>query len=282
LRNDDLWLVSSRQFGNCGCSFPQAEDLDVRRLSSKDGWQESSLAELVGAEPRWTFVYVHGNRVDWYEAHRLGRLAYQSIVSCSGIVPPLRFIIWSWPAEQIRGPLRDVREKAIRADQEGTCFGWFLSQLPPSNPTTLLGYSYGARIVSGGLHLLGGGQLNGLQLPDSPAPSRQLRAIYFAAAFHHGWLCEGSYHDKSIAVVQQLLILYNPCDSVLSRFRFTDRCTSPVALGYVGISPACLAPPATHVEQLNVSSMIGNTHEEDAYWCNYQLMREVCRIAVHP
>jgi hypothetical protein len=280
-RDDELWLISTRQ---CDCDAAPACDLDVRRQNSGGGWDDSSLGEFLALEPRWTVVYVHGNRVDWYEAHRRGQTAYHAILGCGQEIPRMRFVIWSWPSDQIRGPLRDVREKSDRADWESSYFGWFLSQIPPANRLSLFGYSYGARVIGGGLHLMGGGVWNGHQLaaPWPATEHRHVRAVYMAAAFDRCWICEGSCHGQSLATIDRLLITYNPCDPALARFHVTDPCTRPAALGFEGVSSSCFGAAAARVEQLDVSGMIGGTHDEQAYWCNGELIGELCRVIVWP
>ena len=72
---------------------------------------------------------------------------------------PIRFVIWSWPSAQVRGQLRDVRTKANRTELAGYCLAWVLTHLPETQQVSLLGYSFGARIATGAMHLVGGGEL---------------------------------------------------------------------------------------------------------------------------
>ncbi|MGE0761061.1 MAG: hypothetical protein AB7F89_06590 [Pirellulaceae bacterium] len=277
---DEVWLVSTRNCRCYGCMVPDAAAFDVRRRDEACQWQDASLDELIAASPMPTIVYVHGNRVDWYDAHQLGCRAYASLRSgCPST--PVRFIIWSWPSDAIRGPMRDVREKGDRADLEATCFGWFFAQLPSAARTTFIGYSYGARIVSGGLHLLGGGRWNGVSIGQAPGAEFR-RAVYLAPAMDHCWLCQGGCHGLSLSAVEHLLVFYNPCDPALTRFRFSEREGRPTALGYAGISNSCLGSGAGNLEQINIASAIGKTHEEDAYWGSTYVLQQICRIAFEP
>jgi hypothetical protein len=277
-RADELWLVSTRQ---AGCLPGDGSHLDIRYCDSNAGWIESSLSEFLSREPLPTVVYVHGNRVDWCESQRLGRMAYQSLLRCGCDVPRLRFVIWSWPSDATHGPLRDVRRKADRADSEGTQLGWFLGQLPAETPLSLVGFSYGARVISGGLHVLGGGELYGFRLPDQAiATTPRVRAAYLAPALDNCWLCAGHCHGQSLVAVDRLLVLYNSCDPALMRFRITDPCSKPTALGFAGVSPQCLGEAASRVEQLDAASAVGKRHEEDPYWCIDCLVAPVCRIVL--
>ena len=199
--------------------------------------------------------------------------------TCAGEYPPMRFVIWSWPSDRICGPARDARVKAARADAEGSFFGWFLSQLKPGTAVGLVGFSYGARVISGGLQLLSGGTLNGHSLPElPPGEPLQIRAAYLAAAMDVAWLYPGGYHGQSLSQVVRLLINYNECDPALKYFRFTDRCTRPSALGFLGINESALGEAANRVEQVDVSQDVGRTHDELRYWNSSFVVPEVCRI----
>lgn len=282
-RADEVWLISTRHLDLFDCEIPATYDLDIRRQDPQSGWQNSTLTDFLAGNTRLTVVYAHANRANWYDAVERGQQVYESLVSCGGDMPPLRFVIWSWPSDRLHGLRRDVRVKAARSDLEGSVFGWFLSKLNPDTPVGLIGYSYGARIISGGLHLLGGGILNGHTLPQFPKkPLRSVRAVYLAAAMDNEWLCSGSYHAQSLSQVDQLLIAYNYCDPALKRFRFIDPCTRPTALGFAGIDPACLDDPKRRVEQMNVSCLIGRSHAEDRYWCSRRLVHEIRRVVFEP
>jgi hypothetical protein len=179
--------------------------------------------------------------------------------------------------------MRDIRVKADRADSEGSFLGWFLAKLQPGSSVGLIGFSYGARIVSGGLQLLGGGVLNGHTLPEPPSglPLR-LRAVYLAAAMDRNWIHPSGYHGQSLSPVESVLITYNRCDPALRRFRFTEPCGRPTALGYAGVYSGSLGEAAGRVEQIDVSSVIGRTHRQAQYWNSSLILSEVCRVIFTP
>jgi hypothetical protein len=279
VREDELWLVSTRHLCFPDWNDPSSYDLDVRRYNPTVGWQTSSLVEFLAGPSRLTVVYVHANRTNWSDAIELGHVAYQSLVSCAGNGPLMRFVIWSWPSDQVHGPLRDLRSKAERADCDGSFFGWFLSQLPPGTSVGVVGFSYGARIISGGLQLLSGGMLNGHTLPDSRSGEPlHIRAVYLAAAMDRDWLYPSGYHGQSLSQVERLLITYNGCDPALKRFRFVDPCTRATALGFTGIYAGGLGEAANRVEQLDVASWVGKTHDQLQYWYSSVILGEICRI----
>lgn len=217
-RADDIWLVSTRHLG-CPCWDKSSNDVDlhVEHYGGKGiGWLEASLDEyLASSDPAQpTMVYVPGNRVDWNESIERGRHVRNSVLGCSNI-PPVRFVIWSWPSDQIHGQIKDVRVKAARTNGEALYLAWFLSQCDPNTQLSILGYSFGSRVTTGALHLLGGGELAGRSLPY--AEPRRARVALLAAAVHNYWLQPGACHEYALSQMDRLLLQYNSCDPVLKR-----------------------------------------------------------------
>jgi hypothetical protein len=221
-------------------------------------------------------VYVHGNRIEWSEAFRMGMQAYRSLARSEQDAAPMRFVIWSWPSSQICGPLRDVRVKAARTDPQSVFLAQFLSQLPETERVGLLGFSYGARIICGALHVLGGGRLGGWSLPDrEDAGPCGARAVLFAAAANNYWLSPGSHHGRCLTQVDRLYNFYNPCDSVLRIYPRLDRRSRAGALGYTGLRlTRSLGENAERYEQRNVSGYVGRSHDEQRYLCSLSIMRD--------
>ena len=171
---DEVWLVSSRPVG-CVQSG-EMPPLIAQRYTSDGGWESAQVDELYhpSTPDQIVVVYVHGNRVSSCEAVTEGHYVYHLLTSHVDDPVSLRFVIWSWPSDQVQGQLRDVRIKAARTNLAGYCLGWFLAHLPEDQRVSLLGYSFGARITTGSLHLVGGGRLAGRMLPDhgGGAPQR--------------------------------------------------------------------------------------------------------------
>ena len=88
-----------------------------------------------------------------------------------------------------------------------------------------MGYSFGARISTGTLHLLGGGSINGRSLPLEPAPNRApRRAVLLAAAVGRDALAPGHRHsDRRLGQVDRMVITVNPRDRVLAVLPFAGR-----------------------------------------------------------
>jgi len=273
-RADDVWLISTRHLG-CPCWDKSDDELDlhVERYGGKGvGWIETSLDEFFSsADPaQRTMIYVPGNRVDWNDAIVRGNHARDGVLGCSHI-EPIRFVIWSWPSDQIHGQLKDVRVKAARTNGEAHYLAWFLSRCDTETPISILGYSFGARVTTGALHVLGGGQLAGQTLPH--AQPRRTRVALLAAAVHNYWLQPGACHEYATSQMDRLLIQYNSCDPVLQRYRIIEKHGRPAALGYTGMRVDETA--GTYIDQHNVCCIVGKSHAEARYMNSTILTDEI-------
>ncbi len=268
---DSIWLVSSRHVG-CGCGQPTCwDDFYFQRYTPDSEWRCADAEQWAasGQTAAMTLVYVHGNRIEPDEAAQRGLSAWHALSYDCGDIPRVRFVIWSWPSSKIHGPRprRDAQVKAARTDCESCLLAQFVAGVDPRTSLSLLGYSFGARIVSGALHLTAGGQLHGFRLADADIRrDNTIRVALLAAAMDNSWWRPGSCHDQALAAVDQLLLLYNTCDPVLRLYPKLDRHHPASALGYTGFPwPAALIDNAWRVEQANVCCQIGKTHDERAY-----------------
>ena len=264
---DQLWAVSTRCLG-CGCATTQSPNWQVWRYDhTVKQWQVATTAEFYATDSAdmVTTFFIHGNRIEHSQAFRDGMDVYFQLAGKSDDEPPVRFVIWSWPSSQIKGPLKDVRSKAWRSDTDAYYLARFLSEIQPDVQVGLVGYSYGARIATGALHLLGGGRLIGHTIAPGERP--QIRIALWAAALHNHWLLPGHYHGQALTVADRCLITTNCCDPVLSRYHWLEKCGNPVALGYSGFYGRNLLPPEVNrrVEEMNVTCLVGGTHDMRPY-----------------
>jgi hypothetical protein len=262
---DQVWLVSTRHLG-CSLGGKYLPSYQIW-LYEKGVWQPRTEADFFAADSAdlVTPIYVHGNRINSSEASSFGLSFYFEFVGKLDHEPPARFVIWSWPSDEIRGPLKDVRSKAARSDYESYYLGSFLSRMKPEVRVGLLGYSFGARIVSGALHLLNAGAIFGHTLPSAERP--QFRSALWAAAEHNYWYQPGQFHSQAPAAADAWFVTVNCCDPVLARYRFIDECGNPEAVGYSGIYGRNLLPADINarIEEVNVTNIVGGTHD----WRDY-------------
>jgi hypothetical protein len=279
---DQLWLVSTRHLGCMGI----VDDLpDYRvRYFAQNAWHMADAQSLLAQDDpeRTTVVYVHGNRSGIGDAVASGWEVYQALVEPLAPEQHVRLIIWSWPSDQVRGPVRDVRTKAARTSVESYYLAKLLVHIRPEVPTSLLGYSFGARISLGALHLAGGGELDGrfVDRIDAPRPKAFRVAMIAAGADDDSLLPDDRFPVAALSA-EQIFNTFNPCDPALKRYRFVDRCEKPAAMGYSGIyGMPMLGTAATQIRQMNVSGIVGKSHDERRYLHSETIMQEVRQVVL--
>ncbi|MGI9457878.1 MAG: hypothetical protein ACR2NU_15035, partial [Aeoliella sp.] len=240
-------------------------------------WVESDISRLaLPAGPGTvTVVYVHGNKINHCETRRRSMDVYHALVARACDERPIRFVIWSWPADEMKGFLRDFRVKATRTRPIGWQLAWGLNQFPPESPVSILGYSYGARIIGGTAHLLAGGDLSGLALPN-PVPRPPMRVAFIAAATHAEWFGPGRYHGLAMTQIDRLFLVNNQSDPAMRFYKYTSKNCSPQALGLKG--PTCIAPAdRCRVRYIDATDCIGRTHDLYKYTAKRHIMTHVWR-----
>ncbi|MDP6553500.1 MAG: alpha/beta hydrolase [Pirellulaceae bacterium] len=277
---DDVWLISTRQLGCPSFNDGSPVDLRVSQYSGSGDWIESGLDELLDSESRQTVIYVHGNRVGYDEAIMRAWDTF-GVLQADAAAPPLRLIIWSWPSDQIHGQIRDVRYKASRTNSEGQYLAWFLSQMDTETRVSLIGYSYGARIATGAVHVLGGGTLCGRSTPLAYASGnrRPIQVVLIAAALHNHWLSPGGFHDRFSSSADRLLVIYNSCDPLLKRYRIIQKRGRPVALGHSG-AWGLDDDLAARTEQHDVCCSVGRTHRETDFLSSTEVIQWVQQLVL--
>jgi hypothetical protein len=277
-RQDELWLLDARRLG-CGCD---CDRLGVARGAGCGAWLPSNMAEFDAADPtKTTIFFVHGNRVSPEDAYREARRVYRALAPHLPPGLPIRLVTWSWPSAKIRGPLRDARIKAARTDRSGYLLACVLERLDPAAPVGVLGYSFGARIATGALHLLGGGQQGGYRLAAPPSPRAPLRVALLAAALNNDWLLPGRYHGQALTQTDHLLLLNNSTDRALRHYHLLFRHARPQALGYTGFAGlSLLGPMRGRIEQYDAACIVGDEHSFANYLQSPRLMALVARTLV--
>jgi hypothetical protein len=266
-RADDVWLISTRHL-DCECltKGDQNVDLRIQRSLSKDEWVEATLDDFLNSQTpgQSTLFYVHGNRMDSRDAVDRGWDAYHSLLDGSD-APPTRFVIWSWPSAKVHGQVHDVRVKAERTNSEAHYFAWLLGHLDHRSRVSFVGYSFGARVISGALHVLSGGELVGCTLsPELRRPRGSARVAFVAAALHNHWLQPNGVHELATSQIEHLLVQYNSSDPVLKRYRIIEKHGRPEALGYTGMYDDGSSDAL--IEQYDVRRSVGKTHAEAHYF----------------
>ncbi len=272
----DVWLIDAR--GQCGCPLP-GETPSLRYFQYAAGdWQPSSLESFVDVQPDVPVVFwVHGNRIDSAYANDDGWTMYKRLAE-TACGRRFRFVIWSWPASQIHGQLQDLRVKATQADNGGYALAWVVSRLAPEQSVGLIGYSYGARLIAGGLHVLGGGEISGAALPaEALTRTGGTRAVFWAAAIDEGAMAPWGYRNLALDAVDTMLITVNCADPALKWYRRLWGHRGPEALGFSG--PVGLAD-WSKVLTMDVSGIVGRSHEWQEYANSQSVMSATAEMVL--
>lgn len=261
---DQIWLISTRQLG-CGVCLDGDPDLQFWHYENGN-WQAADLKAFLAADDPHapTDFYIHGNANTAEDANDHGFCVYHQLTDGTAKDRPIRFVIWSWPTDPGRHPVQLIRSHAYRADTDAWYLGWLLSRMNHRVPIGIAGYSFGARVATGAIHLMGGGELLGSTLKLDPKAGRpMIRAVLLAAAEDDGSLNPGAPNQMAIPTLDRLLLINNGCDSALKHYPLMDRCTRPSALGYVG-----LATNDPKIEQCDACSIVGTEHVWSHYFCS--------------
>jgi hypothetical protein len=221
---DEIVLLNVRSLcGTCDSNAIRSalgvETYALRDAAGHRQWQQSDLASFLAFNPSVrTIFFVHGNQITPGDARSDGLNVYRRLICYGAGDEPIRYVVFSWPSSKVGGLLRDVREKAARTGPVGCELAWVLDQMPAETPVSLLGFSYGSRIITGSLHILAGGSLNGMTLKERVHPNRgTVNVTLMATAMHAYWLGEGQYHGRAMSVVDEAFFV-NSCNDPAMRF----------------------------------------------------------------
>ena len=281
----EVWELSTRHYPDrFRCLPPGSPPIRPYKHSTSQGWELDSIENAFVDDGRLTILYVHGNFMERNNAR--DRVLIINRYLQAKAKEPYRLMMLSWPSEREPHPLRDVYENAESAESQALVVAQILERLGNQSRVSILGFSFGARAVTGGLHFAAGGSVPGFSSPLLYPASNQLsnyRVALVAPAVDRNWIAQGGKHALALDRVDGLINLYNSRDPILRRFRFIDRLSSPVAAGFAGFLGAqgletVGAPRATQplntskrIEQYDCGGLIGTTHSERSYYgeCPY-------------
>ena len=249
---------------------------------SGNRWLRSDVEEAMpsGGTGLLTIVYVHGNFMERSNALERVRIVDRYLRAQTD--RPYRILMLSWPSQRETKPLHDVLLNAESAECQSLYFAWMLQRLRNEPQVSLLGFSFGARAVTGGLHLDAGGVIPGYACSPKPniGVSLNYRLGLVAPAIDRNWIGRNGRHQLALTHVESMVNLYNSRDPILRRFRFMDRSSRPIAAGFAGFAgfAGLTDPRATtpltgqpRIRQYDCGSVIGTTHAEKSYYgeCPY-------------
>ncbi|QDU58654.1 hypothetical protein [Aeoliella mucimassa] len=274
-RGDEIFEINVRA---AGCSTDPARVSQAIRVQQfvatneygHHQWLPGDMSQVTTApdDGRITIVYVHGNKVDPCMARDRGLQVYRTLVGRDTEHRPIRFIIFSWPSTEVNGILNDYRVKASRTQPVGWQLGYVLNQLSPESPISLLGYSYGCRVIGGATHVLAGGDIGGHSLAGQPlANHAPMRVAFIAAATHSGWFSSTGYHRQALDQIDGVMLLNNRLDPAMRLYHMVEKCSDPQAMGLCG--PQYLsADQRMKICNYDCTSRVGRSHDLFKYIAN--------------
>jgi hypothetical protein len=268
-QSDEVWLLSTRSIGTKCDPRAMASGMRCEVRTANGRWQRRSWDETLAAfaAPMPTVIYVHGNRVDngVDKSHGLG--FYRWLAARKSADAPIRYVIWSWPSSQIRGRIKDYEVKAARTQPCGWQLAWAIDQMPTSSPLAVIGYSYGARVATGALHILGGGALGKLELAHRVHPDRApVNVALVAAAVTAQWLRPEGFHGKAISQAATLVLVNNQLDPAMRFYPMSPMGNGATALGFAGVPGRdSLGDLSRRIHSIDLTSTVGRHHSLSAY-----------------
>jgi Alpha/beta hydrolase of unknown function (DUF900) len=263
-------------------------DQSIDRLDLSMKWYEdgcgpghltSSKQFIDSIDPNVPLViYVHGNQVQRYEAKQAGRRLFQ-ILKRSNPDSPFRLVVWSWPSAKTRnGIRRDADIKSRRSDLYAYYMAQWIDRLPKNIRLSLVGHSFGARMIAGTMQLLAGGDFYGRTLStlgrETPEkPTRQYRLALIAAAIDSCWLAPPSVNGRVDNWTQRVLVTVNRKDRALRWYPLMSQRNRSGALGYIGPPSRTLSAMRNTLQVINLSNSVGATHNWNRYLCSCRLQQ---------
>ncbi|KLU04758.1 putative transmembrane protein [Rhodopirellula islandica] len=272
LTSDRYWLISTRHITSTACRANlQNPNLHISRLNRCGQSSPSSLDEYIAtfdpSRPR--VIYVHGNRRSAPLAIQRGMDVARELEANRCDRTPMDFVIWSWQSDRETFAITDARIKAERTDAQGLYLAWLLHRhVEAAQPTALIGFSFGGRIVTGSLHALAGGSIGRRSLSEAPVMAANLDVGLLAPAIQSDWLMPHGYHRLATQNMNRLVLLYNQRDAILKNYWLLTRIRGTRALGYTG--PTRFAPrydgSPLPVRSRDCSPTVGKAHSEEEYY----------------
>lgn len=267
IANDEVFVLSTRVMGTACSDEVMRHRLQCKRLVTKPTgqkfWRTTDWRQVLSVPANLpTIVYVHGNRVAPGQDRAQGMQVYRSLKAHTQLHSSIRFVIWSWPSSQIRGPIKDYLVKARRTNPAAWQLSWLLDKLPVETPIALVGYSYGTRVVTGATHLLAGGRIGQLHMSQRTHVHRPpMRAALLAAAYDADWIQPGHLYGRSVGQLERLVLGTNRLDPAMRFYHLSNGRGRMDALGKSGVYQLkSLGTSAHRLKKIDFTSEVGRSH----------------------
>ena len=261
----DDWVVSVRHCPQKRTSCAPC-NVAVAHFDACGRQSPASLPEMVASlQPGVPVCLVlHGSFVPWpivYEESRRTQTWLRA--ACPG--RPVHLVFFTWPSDEtnkIVVPF-DVVVLGRRAERHAQDVAQVISQIPDCQPICLLGHSHGARMAAATLHLLAGGEIDGIGCPSGPYPQHRLRAVFAAAAFDHDWLTPGEHYERAACLPECVLNLKNRHDLPLVFYPLyrPGAARSLARTGFTKSDHRELGEWSAKLNDVEVTELVGHHHK---------------------
>ena len=243
---DQIWIVMAT-----------ADGFYCQTLEN-NAWRVADVKEFYAGDSadRSTVIWAHGFKTDMTGAAESGcsfRNTIDAARAAAGSSRAYRLVIWKWSSERGAGRLRiDAQMKGRIADAEGRRLANFIGGMNASNNVSLVGFSFGARVVGSALQCLA-------TSPSTYMTNRTGRVSLVLASS----ACDYGAFDWSYAngasIPAYVLNIYNPADFALRYYPFVSD-TGSQAQGVYPITGSAFTGAVGSAFNINVSSAVGKEH----------------------
>ena len=243
---DQIWIVMAT-----------ADGFYCQTLEN-NAWRVADVKEFYAGDSadRSTVIWAHGFKTDMTGAAESGcsfRNTIAAARAAAGSSRAYRLVIWKWSSERGAGRLRiDAQMKGRIADAEGRRLANFIGGMNASNNVSLVGFSFGARVVGSALQCLA-------TSPSTYMTNRTGRVslVLASSACDYGAF-DWSYANGA-AIPAYVLNIYNPADFALRYYPFVSD-TGSQAQGVYPITGSAFTGAVGSAFNINVSSAVGKEH----------------------
>ena len=245
---DQIWIVMRNGDG----FFCQVLD--------NGAWRVVPVEEFYAgdSQERTTIVWAHGFQADLVDVANTAyslRSTFNFARMATGTNRAYRIVVWKWSSERSRFRIApDARMKAAIADCEGASLAQFLGGIDSSNDVSLIGFSFGARVVGSAL------QTAATTSSRYMAPERTGRVslVLSSAGCDAGAFDFGAY-AQGAKIPSYVLNVYNPADLALHYYPFISE-TFSQAQGAMPLFGNGFVNASGNTYNLNVCASLGRQH----------------------
>jgi esterase/lipase superfamily enzyme len=281
----DVWFVDTRR------------EFVIDQLDNNSKWKTSTLDAFVQTHnPNKPLVIVtHGYKMTYREARQFG-IEFSKLTKNFG---EHRFLFWSWDSDkEICGIKSDAVNAGRKADSEAKYLTNFLKQLKPDSKVSLIGFSYGSRLISTSLQELAtkkeqttpnntNAENDSAQTvlksdAESQVKMPLIRVVFLAAAVDCDQFGQNKKYGNVLSITDKLLINVNLSDPALLLYPLLTGLGSPKAVGRRGINTQGIPKNlSSKIKTINVRSEIGVDHTfESSFHAFLSYRREFKKYAL--